>query len=142
MLYVEDTDGSMWLSVVDVLREREAYDMALCLYPDSAPEAFPPPFSVAETPEALERVTTYGDGGEPPCSARVRVSESFLDSLRPHVGDFEDWGDSLALYPARERQWTAAFVPHERVVLVRDVRLGDFLDAAGISVGLEPPDGW
>jgi hypothetical protein len=142
MLYIEDTDGSVWLDVVNVLREREAYSMVLCLYPGSSAEAFPAPFALAEAPEYLERVTTYPGGDEPPCSGRVRVSEGLLDSLRPHVGDFEDWGDSFALYPLHEREWTAAFIPHERVVLVSDVRLHDFLDAAGIAVGLERPDGW
>ncbi len=111
-------------------------------HPDSVPEAFPEPFLVSQVPERLERVTTYPDGTEPPCSARIPVSAELIDDLRPHVGDFEDWGDSLILYPPRERKWVAAFIPHERVILVRDVRLGDFLDAAGIPVRLEAPEGW
>jgi hypothetical protein len=142
MLYIEDTDGSLWLSVADVLRERQAYDMVLYLYPDSAPDAFPLPFSPSRTYEGLERVTTYADGNEPPRSDRVRVDEDLIDSLRQHVGDFEDWGDALTLYPPHERSWAAAYIPHERVVLVSDERLRDFLDAAGLPVGLEPPDGW
>ena len=64
-----------------------------------------------------------------------------MDLLRPHTGEFEDWGDSLALYPPRERQWVAAFIPDQRVALVRDVRLKGFLDAAGIKASEEPPSG-
>lgn len=142
MLYVEDLDGSRWLSVVELLSELEAHDMVLCLYPDSGPEAFPEPFSASRAPEPLERATTYPDGTEPPCSARVPVSTELLADLRPHIGDFEEWGDSLILFPPRERRWVAAFIPHERAILVQDVRLRDFLDAAGIPVGLEAPECW
>ncbi len=141
MLYIEDSDGRWWLTVVDVLSEREDCDMVLCLYPDSEPNTFPGPFSLPRAPEALEHVTTDADEGELPRSARIRVSVELIDALRSHIGDFEEWGDSLALYPPRARAWTAAFIPHERVVIVRDVRLRDFLDAAGIPVRLEPPEG-
>lgn len=142
MLYIEDADDELWLTLVEVLCERQASDMALCLYPDSDPEAFPEPFSAPEEPESLERVTVYPDGSEPPCSARVRVSAQLVDELRSCTGEFEDWGDSLLLYPPRERQWLAAFIPHQRVALVRDVRLQDFLDAAGIEASAESPPGW
>lgn len=142
MLYIEDSDDELWLQLVELLLERHACDMALCLYPDSGPDDFPSPFSAAREPEPLERVIAYPDGDEPPCSGRVQVSADLLDQLRPSTGEFEDWGDSLLLYPPRERQWVAAFIPHERVALVRDVRLQDFLDAAGIDASTEPPEGW
>jgi len=141
MLYVEDSDDDLWLDLVEVLREREILDMALCLYPDSDSADFPEPFSASRDSEPLERVTAYPDESEPPCSARVRVSEELLDRLRPYTGEFEDWGDSLLLYPPRERQWVAAFIPHQRIALVRDVRLKDFLDAAGIEARTEVPPG-
>jgi len=142
MLYIEDADDELWLSLVEVLSEREICDMALCLYPDSESAAFPEPFSPSREPESLERVVAYPDGDEPPCSGRVRVSAELVDLLRPCTGEFEDWGDSLLLYPPRERQWVAAFIPHQRVALVRDVRLQDFLDAAGIEASTESPRGW
>ena len=142
MLYIEDSDDELWLRLVEVLSEREICDMVLCLYPGSEPDSFPEPFSPSAEPESLERVTTYPDGGEPSCSGRVRVSAELIDSLRPDTGEFEDWGDSLLLYPPRERQWVAAFIPHQRVALVRDVRLQDFLDAAGIEASTESPQGW
>jgi hypothetical protein len=141
MLYVEDTDGAQWLRVVEVMSEQAAYDMVLCLYPDSPPDTFLEPFASAQSQEDLERVTTYEDETAPPCSERLRVTADTVDVLRPYLGDFEDWGDSLILYPHRERTWTAAFIPHERVVLIRDVRLRDFLDAAGVPVSLEVPEG-
>ncbi len=142
MLYIEDSDDELWLRLVDVFCERETCDMVLCLYPDSESAAFPEPFSASRQPESLERVTAYPSGDEPPCSGRVRVSAELIDLLRPYTGEFEDWGDSLLLYPPRERQWVAAFIPHQRVALVRDVRLQDFLDAAGIEASTEPPQGW
>jgi len=142
MLYIEDSDGSAWLSVVDVLVERETYDMVLCLYPDSESDAFPEPFSPPNLAEPLERVTTYPGGSEPACSSRVRVNSALLEDLRAGTGDFEDWGDSFVLYPPRERAWVAAFIPHRRVVLVRDDRLRDFLDAASVRVSSEPPEEW
>ncbi len=142
MLYIEDSDDELWLDLAEVLSEREFCDMVLCLYPDSEPADFPAPFSPADEPECLERVVTYPDESEPPCSGRVRVSAQLLDLLRPCTGEFEDWGDSLLLYPPRERRWVAAFIPHRRVALVRDVRLRDFLDAAGIEASTEPPRGW
>jgi hypothetical protein len=142
MLYVEDTDGSQWLRVVELMCEQAAHDMVLCLYPDSVPDAFAEPFASSRSQEDLERVTTYEDGTASPCSERLRVTADTVEALRPHLGDFEDWGDSLILYPLRERTWTAAFIPHERVVLIRDVRLRDYLDAAGVTVGFEAPDGW
>jgi len=142
MLYIDDTDGSAWLSVVDTLAEREAQDMVLCLYPDAGQDSFPEPFTLPNVEEPLERVVTYPDESETACSARIRVTTELLDALRGHVGDFEDWGDSLAVYAPRERAWIAAFIPHRRVVLVRDDRLRDFLDAAGISVGSESPEDW
>jgi hypothetical protein len=61
------------------------------------------------------------------------MSAELLDSLRLCTGEFEDWGDSLLLYPPRERRWIAAFIPHRRIALVRDERLQDFLNAAGIE---------
>jgi hypothetical protein len=142
MLYVEDTDGAQWLRVVEVMSEQATYDMVLCLYPDSPPDSFIEPFSSSQSQEDLERVTTYGDETEPPCSERLRVTADTVGVLRPHLGDFEDWGDSLILYPLRERTWTAAFIPHERIVLIRDVRLRDYLDAADVPVSLESPEGW
>lgn len=142
MLYVADEDGAEWLSVVEVLSEQAAYDMVLCLYPDSQPDAFPEQFTSSPSQEDLERVTTYEDEEAPPCSERLRVTAHTVEMLRPHLGDFEDWGDSLVLYPPRERTWMAAFIPHERVVLIRDVRLRDFLDAAGVPVCMEAPEGW
>ena len=142
MLYIEDADDELWLGLVEVLSEREICDMVLCLYPDSESAAFPEPFAPSREPESLERVVTYPDVDEPPCSGRVRVSAGLVDLLRPCTGEFEDWGDSLLLYPPRERQWVAAFIPHQRVALVRDVRLQDFLDAAGIEASTESPRGW
>ena len=142
MLYVEDADGSQWLRVVEAMSEQTAYDMVLCLYPDSPPDAFLEPFVSPQSQEDFERVTAYEDETEPPCSERLRVTPDVLDVLRPHLGDFEDWGDSLILYPLRERTWTAAFIPHERIVLIRDGRLRDYLDAAGVPVRLEAPEGW
>ena len=142
MLYIEDADDELWLSLVEVLSERQICDMVLCLYPDSEEDGFPEPFSASHDSEPLERVTAYPDGSEPPCSARLRVSAAALDSLRPYTGEFEDRGDSLLVYPPRERQWIAAFIPHRRVALVQDVRLEDFLDAAGIEASTEMPPGW
>lgn len=142
MLYIQDADDELWLGLVEVLCEREARDMVLCLYPDSAADDFPEPFCASEEPESLERVAEYPSGVEPPCSGRVRVTAELIDLLRPCTGEFEDWGDSLVLYPPRERQWVAAFIPHRRVALVRDVRLQDFLDAAGIESSTEAPQGW
>jgi hypothetical protein len=137
MLTIQDSDDELWLDLAEVLSERETCDMVLCLYPDSQPDAFPEPFTPSRAPEPLERVVEYPDGDEPPCSGRVRVSAELLDSLRPCTGEFEDWGDSLLLYPPRERQWVAAFIPHRRIAFVRDVRLQDFLDAAGIESSTE-----
>ncbi|MBN2841262.1 MAG: hypothetical protein JXP37_09945 [Coriobacteriia bacterium] len=142
MLYIEDSDDELWLDLVEVLSERQIGDMVLCLYPDSEPDTFPEPFSASGEPESLERVTEYPDGGEPPCSARARVSARLIEQLRTYTGEFEDWGDSLLLYPPRERQWFAAFIPHQRIALVKDVKLQDFLDAAGIEASTEPPRGW
>jgi|GEM_PF-3839287 len=142
MLYIEDSDDELWLRLVEVLCERGIHDLVLCLYPDSDPAAFPEPFSASRSPESLERVTAYPNGNEPPCSGRVRVSAELIDLLRPYTGEFEDWGDSLLLYPPRERQWVAAFIPHQCVALVRDVRLEDFLEAAGIEASTESPQGW
>lgn len=142
MLYIEDADDELWLGLVAVLSEREICDMVLCLYPDSGADSFPEPFTAPGEPESLERVTMYPDESEPPCSGRVRVSAELIDLLRPETGEFEDWGDSLLLYPPRERQWMAAFIPHRRVALVRDDKLQDFLEAAGIQASTEPPEGW
>ncbi|MHB1135980.1 MAG: hypothetical protein ACYC1X_04205 [Coriobacteriia bacterium] len=141
MLYIEDADDDLWLGLMEVLSERQLCDMVLCLYPDSDDE-FPEPFSASQEPEPLERVTEYPDGSEPPCSGRLHVSAALIDELQPSTGEFEDWGDSLLLYPPRERQWFAAFIPHQRVALVRDVKLQEFLDAAGIKASTEPPRSW
>ena len=142
MLYIEDADGAQWLRVVELMSEQAAYDMVLCLYPDSPPDTFPEPFALPQSQEDLERVTTYESETAPPCSERLGVSAETVDVLRPYLDEFEDWGDSMILYPPRERIWSAAFTPHERVVLIRDVRLRDFLDAAGVPVSLEAPEGW
>lgn len=142
MLYIEDSDDELWLGLIEVLSERELCDMVLCLYPDSEPDDFPEPFAAPREFEPLERVTAYPDESEPPCSGRVRVSAELIDQLLPETGEFEDWGDSLLLYPPRERQWLAAFIPHQRVALVRDDKLQGFLDAAGIQASTEPPEGW
>lgn len=142
MLYIDDADDGVWLGLVEVLSERQICDMVLCLYPDQDAGDFPEPFSAPAEQELLERVTVYPDGSEPPCSGRVQVSAELLDVLRPCTGEFEDWGDSLLLYPPRERRWVAAFIPHRRVALVQDEKLRDFLDAAGIDAITEPPPGW
>ena len=142
MLYVEDADGAQWLQVIELMSEQAEYDIVLCLYPDSPPDAFPEPFTAQQSHEDLERVTTYEVEPAPPCSERLRVTADAVDVLRPHLDDLEDWGDSMILYPLRERTWTAAFIPQERVVLVRDPRLRDYLDAAGVPVTLEAPEGW
>ena len=142
MLYIQDSDGDTWLDVVELLSEREDHDMVLCLHPGSAGDALPDPFSLPVAPLILERVTTYPDGAEPPCSSRVRVSAELVDLLRPRASEFEDWGDSLALYPLKEWGWAAALIPHQRVILVRDEQLHGFLDAVGIPVNYEAPDGW
>lgn len=142
MLYIEELDDDLWLHLVEVLGEQQICDMVLCLYPDSEPALFPEPFFDPAEPECLERVTVYPDDSEPPCSGRMRVSSDLTELLSDHAGDFEDWGDSMLLYPPRERQWIAAFVPHQRVALVRDVKLQDFLDAAGFQSSEQPPQGW
>ncbi|MDY0339935.1 MAG: hypothetical protein RBS17_01815 [Coriobacteriia bacterium] len=141
MLYIEDSDDDLWLDLVELLSERQIHDMVLCLYPGSGSDDFPEPFSVSCSPDSLEQVIVCSDGNEPPCSGRVRVSGELLDLLRSYTGEFEDWGDSLLLYQPRERQWVAAFIPHQRIALVKDVRLQDFLDAAGIKAGTESPPG-
>jgi hypothetical protein len=133
MLTIQDSDDELWLDLVEVLSEREICDMVLCLYPDSQPDDFPQPFIPSRSTDSLDREVEYNAGDEPVCSGRVRVSAELLDSLRLCTGEFEDWGDSLLLYPPRERRWIAAFIPHRRIALVRDERLQDFLNAAGIE---------
>lgn len=142
MLYVEDADDGLWLTLAEVLCERHACDMVVCAYPGEGLEDVPDPFFATDDPESLERVTEDADGDEPPCSNRAPVSAALIDSLREYVGEFEDWGESLLLYPPRERRWVAAFIPHRRVALVRDVKLQGFLDAAGITASVDPPHGW
>ncbi len=142
MLHLKDADGDSWLDVVELLGERQVHDIVLCLYPDEEGAGFPSPFTHPEAPQHLERATTYPGDLEPPCSARVPVSGAILDLLRAHAGEFEDWGDSLVLYPPRENRWVAAFIPHERMVLVRDEHLYGYLDAAGVPVTFEAPDPW
>jgi hypothetical protein len=142
MLYIEDSDDGLWLTLTEVLSERQVCDMVVCAYPGEELDDLPDPFFATDDPESLERVTESSDGDEPPCSNRVRVSAALVDMLQEYVGEFEDWGDSLLLYPPRERRWIAAFIPHQRVALVRDVKLKDFLDAAGITASTELPPGW
>lgn len=141
MLYIEDTDGSQWLDVVALLRERGTYDMVLSLYPGAGEDQIPDPFEAPDVRDYLEPVVEYPDDIDVGRSARLRVSSELLDDLRQYLGEFEDWGDSLALYPLREQQWVAALVPARRVVMLRDDRLYDFLDAAGLTVSVEEPDG-
>lgn len=142
MLYIEDSDDGLWLTIAEVLSERQVCDMVVCAYPGEELEDLPQPFFVADDLESLERVTEISGGDEPLCSNRVPVSAGLIDMLHEYVGEFEDWGDSLLLYPPRERKWIAAFIPHQRVALVRDAKLKDFLDAAGITASTEPPPGW
>ena len=141
MLYIEDTDGSQWLDVVALLRERGIYDMVLSLYPHAGEDEIPDPFDAPDVRDYLEPVTEYPDEVDVGRSARLHVSPELLDDLRQYLGEFEDWGDALVLYPLKEQQWVAAYVPARRVVLVRDDRLWDFLDAGGLTLSVEEPDG-
>lgn len=141
MLYIEDPDGSQWLDVVALLRERGTYDMVLSLYPEAGEDQIPDPFEAPDVRDYLEPVVEYPDDIDVGRSARLLLSSELLDDLRQYLGEFEDWGDSLALYPLKEQQWVAAFVPARRVVMLRDDRLYDFLDAAGLTVSVEEPDG-
>jgi hypothetical protein len=141
VLYIEDTDGSQWLVVVALLRERALYDMVLSLYPEAGEDEIPDPFEAPDVRDYLEPVTEYPDDVDVGRSARLRVSPELIDDLRQYLGEFEDWGDALILYPLKEQQWVAAYVPARRVVLIRDIRLYDFLDAGGLTVSVEEPDG-
>jgi len=137
MLTVKDADASCWLDIVELLGEQDDYDMVLFPHPGTDDEALPAPFVVPETPPIAECAATYTEGAGPTCSARLRVTDDLIDQFRDHLDEVEDWGDTLALYALREWAWAVAFVPHERLVLIRDVHLYGYLDAAGIPVRKE-----
>lgn len=140
MLTVEDADGSVWLEIVELLSEQDDYDMVLFPYPGSEGEPLPAPFAPAATPPLVESAATYSEDNGPACSARLRVTPDSIEELGDHLDEFEDWGEAMALYPPRDWSWVASFVTHEGTVLVRDVRLYGYLDAAGIPVRKDAPE--
>lgn len=134
MLTVDDADGGVWLEIVELLSEQDDYDMVLFPHPGSDDEPLPAPFVGAAIPPPLESAATYPEGTGPACSARLRVTADSIEELGLHLDEFEDWGDTLALYPIREWAWAARFVTGERTVFIRDAHLYGYLDAAGIQV--------
>lgn len=141
MLYLEDDRRELWPSVARALASLEPLDMVLCLYPGHGPESFSAPFLAPVRDEYLERTTSYEDGAAPPCSRRVVVDDELLVWLEPRTGDFEDWGDSLALYRPGNYSLVAAVIPHEGMILVAD-EFGSALAASGFRLSDEPPDWW
>lgn len=141
MLYLEDDRRELWPSVARVLSSLVSLDMVLCLYPGSGPEHFPAPFLACERDEYLERATSCDDGSTPPCSRRIAVDEELLSWLDSHTDDFEDWGDSLAVYRPRSYVLVAAVIPHKGMILVAE-EFGSALAATGFLLGNEPPDWW
>lgn len=141
MLYVEDDSRGLWPSLVRALSSLESLDMVLCLYPDHEQESFSAPFLAPDRDEYLERATSYEDGAAPPCSRRVSVDEGLLSWLEPRTCDFEEWGDSLAVYRPGSYALVAAVIPHEGMILVAD-EFGSALAASGFRLSDEPPDWW
>jgi hypothetical protein len=141
MLYLEDDRRELWPSVAHALASLELLDMVLCLYPGHGQESFSAPFFAPERDEYFERATSYEDGATPPCSRRVPVDDELLSWLEPRTCDFEDWGESLALYRPRSYALVAAIIPHKGVILVAD-EFGSALAASGFLLSDEPPDWW
>lgn len=141
MLYIEDDTRELWPSVARALASLETLDMVLCLCEGSGPEHFVAPFLAADTYEYFEPVASYAEGAVPKCSRRVSVDEELLAWLEPRTGEFEEWGDYLALYRPRSYDLVAAVIPHEGIILVAD-EFGSDVAASGIRLSDEPPDWW
>lgn len=140
MLYVEDDTRGLWPSVARALASLESLDMVLCIDPSDACEQYPAPFRAPEGDEYLEPVPSY-EGVTRVSSQRVAVNEELLSWLESRVGDFEDWGDSLAVYRPGNYALVAAVIPSEGMILVTD-EFGSALAASGFRLSDEPPDWW
>lgn len=141
LLFLEDDRRELWPSVVRILASLTTLEMVLCLYPGSGREHFPAPFLAPDRDEYLERATTPEDGATPPCSRRVAADDRLLSWLESRTDEFEDWGESLAVYRPRTYALVAAAIPHRGMILVAE-EFGSALAACGFLLGDEPPDWW
>jgi hypothetical protein len=141
MLYIEDDRRDLWPAVAAALASLEPLDMVLCLHVGEGPESFTSPFVAPDVNDYLEPVTEHGDGRRPLCSRRVSIDEELVSWLEPRTDDFEDWGDSLAIYRPGKWDLVAAVIPHEGLILVAD-EFGSALAASGFFPGADPPDWW
>jgi hypothetical protein len=141
MHYLEDDRRELWPSVARALASLESLDMVLCLYPGEGRECFSAPFLAPEGDEYFEQATVCTDGVAPLCSRRVAVDDDFLSWLESQNGEFEEWGESLAVYRPRSYALVAALIAHEGIIVVAD-EFDSALAASGFRLSDEPPDWW
>ena len=140
MLYLEGETSQTWPAVARILGADEQLLMVVQMY--SADDPPPQPFQPSSVPQWLKTVTTFGDDSVPISSDPIVVDDGVLTAVATVLtGDSEEDGD-FALYRPGEREWVAAAVPHERMVLVVDDSLLDALQDAGLPVSPEPPEWW
>lgn len=140
MLYLEDDSRSLWPEVVRVLAALEPLDMVLCAYAGDAFDSAVGPFEPLDGPTTMDGVTE-SDGEPVQQSRRVTVDESLLALLEAHLPELEEWGDSLVVGRPGHREWVAASIPHEGMILVQP-EYGSALAAAGYRPGDDAPDWW
>lgn len=140
MLYLEGDTALTWPAVATALGASGPLHMAAQMY--STDDVPPAPFALSSKPQWLETVTTFPDDDNPVSSDPIAVDEKLLAMIATLLGgDFENDGD-LTLYRPGDREWIAAAIPHERMVLIRDDALAVSLQDAGLQVSTEPPDWW
>jgi len=140
LLYLEDESAALWPEIVRTLVALEPLDMVLCAYVGDSIDVAVGPFEPLVGPPTIDVVTT-SDGEPVDQSQRVKVDESLLSILEAHLDELEDWGDSLLLGRPGHREWIAAWIPHEGMILVRP-EFGSALAAAGYRLSDEAPDWW
>lgn len=143
MIYVTETNFERQLALLDVVSQQLGETRAVVwLYPDSKTKTVAG-LTVSDEHQGLLPVTNYGDGSEQGLNTSPKAFNAGLVSeLLKNQSEVIRFCDSVAIYKPDEKEWSACFIHHEGMCLVRDNALLENLKEQKFSASTEAPSWW
>ncbi|MDO3386607.1 hypothetical protein QWI17_12240 [Gilvimarinus sp. SDUM040013] len=141
MIYIEANGLKRQLELLALISKMESCELVIWLYPESRIRHLAGAL-VSKNHVNFVPITTYEDRTEPRCTSSLPAHSNSILALKTFISKLERNSDSIALYPAGEKDWSACSVGHEGVCLVKNERLLFKIQSAGFTASLTAPSWW
>ena len=140
MIYVEETNFSRQIDVLEYLRRTQKLDVIFWLCPEEKTTICGQPLANNKLIEG-EPVTTYS-GVEPHKTQRTELTTELVEEIRKSEKILNKSCDSIVLYEQNKKTWFACTIGHEGMCLINNKAFLEGLISSGFNASLNKPEWW